>query len=140
VLACQQIGYVHAMDLLLTARLIVAGEAARLGLVNRLVPRSDLMGWAIETAEIIAANSPSAVQAVKAWEAWFDDLRCKGVGVLTSVSKIQDFFKARVTPPSVRTIDVASLQPRGSSNIRAAEITPIRGTSSMPVEAIAGGK
>ena len=61
----QQIGYVHAMDLLLTARLIDAGEAARLGLVNRLVPRSELMGWAIETAEIIAANSPSAVQAVK---------------------------------------------------------------------------
>jgi hypothetical protein len=53
---------------------------------------------------------------------------------------IQDFFKARVTPLSVRTIDVASLHPRGSSNIRAAEITPIRGTSSMPVEAIAGGK
>src|SRR5271165_4612637 len=61
----QQIGYVHAMDLLLTARLIDAGEAARLGLVNRLVPRSELMGWAIETAEMIAANSPSAVQAVK---------------------------------------------------------------------------
>src|SRR5690349_19669943 len=61
----QQIGYVHAMDLLLTARLIDAGEAARLGLVNRLVPRSELMGWAIETAETIAANSPSAVQAVK---------------------------------------------------------------------------
>ena len=35
----QQIGYVHAMDLLLTARLIDAGEAARLGLVNRLVSR-----------------------------------------------------------------------------------------------------
>jgi enoyl-CoA hydratase len=61
----QQIGYVHAMDLLLTARLIDAGEAARLGLVNRLVPRGALMGWAIETAEMIAANSPSAVQAVK---------------------------------------------------------------------------
>jgi enoyl-CoA hydratase len=42
----QQIGYVHAMDLLLRARLIDAGEAARLGLVNRLVPRSELMGWA----------------------------------------------------------------------------------------------
>src|SRR5258705_2080432 len=61
----QQIGYVHAMDLLLTARLIDAGEAARLGLVNRLVPPSDLMGWAIETAEIITANSPSAGQAGK---------------------------------------------------------------------------
>ena len=61
----QQIGYVHAMDLLLTARLIDAEQASRLGLVNRLVPPGELMGWAIETAEIIAANSPSAVQAVK---------------------------------------------------------------------------
>src|SRR5882757_8639007 len=61
----QQIGYVHAMDLLLTARLIEAEQAARLGLVNRLVPPDELMGWAIETAEMIAANSPSAVQAVK---------------------------------------------------------------------------
>src|SRR5258707_293760 len=61
----QQIGYVHAMDLLLTARLIDAGEAARLGLVNRLAPRSQPMGWAIETAGMIAANSPSAVQAVQ---------------------------------------------------------------------------
>jgi enoyl-CoA hydratase/carnithine racemase len=61
----QQIGYVHAMDLLLTARLIDAEQAARLGLVNRLVPPAELMGWAIETAEMIAANSPTAVQAVK---------------------------------------------------------------------------
>ena len=61
----QQIGYVHAMDLLLTARLIDAEQASRLGLVNRLVPPGELMDWAIETAEMIAANSPSAVQAVK---------------------------------------------------------------------------
>ena len=61
----QQLGYVHAMDLLLTARLIGAEEALRLGLVNRLVPRAELMDWAIAIAEAIAANSPSAVQAVK---------------------------------------------------------------------------
>lgn len=61
----QQIGYVHAMDLLLTARLIDAPEAARLGLVNRVMPAGELMPWALETAETIASNSPSAVQAVK---------------------------------------------------------------------------
>lgn len=61
----QQIGYVHAMDLLLTGRLIDATEAARLGLINRVVPAEGLMAWALETAETIAANSPSAVQAVK---------------------------------------------------------------------------
>jgi enoyl-CoA hydratase/carnithine racemase len=60
-----QIGYVHAMDLLLTARLIEAAEAARLGLINRVVEAADLMNWALRTAETIAANSPSAVQAVK---------------------------------------------------------------------------
>ena len=60
-----QIGYVHAMDLLLTARLIDAAEAARVGLVNRVVPAESLLATALETAERIAANSPSAVQAVK---------------------------------------------------------------------------
>ena len=61
----QQIGYVHAMELLMTAKLIDAAEAARIGLVNRVVPAAELMPWALETAERIAANSPSAVQAVK---------------------------------------------------------------------------
>jgi len=61
----QQIGYVHAMELLLTAGLIDAAEAARIGLVNRVVPADALMAWALETAELIAANSPAAVQAVK---------------------------------------------------------------------------
>jgi enoyl-CoA hydratase len=61
----QQIGHVHAMDLLLTGRMIDAEEAVRLGLVNRVVPAPELMPWALATAERIAANSPSAVQAVK---------------------------------------------------------------------------
>ena len=61
----QQIGYVHAMDLLLTARLIDATEAARLGLVNRVVEAEKVLPEALAIAERIAANSPSAVQAVK---------------------------------------------------------------------------
>src|SRR4029079_17651024 len=61
----QQIGYVHAMELLLTAKLVDASEAARIGLVNHVVSAERLMPWALETAETIAANSPSAVRAVK---------------------------------------------------------------------------
>ena len=61
----QQIGYVHAMDLLLTGRMIEATDAARLGLVNEIVPADRLMAWALAKAEAIAANSPFAVQAVK---------------------------------------------------------------------------
>ncbi len=61
----QQIGHVHAMDLLLTGRLVDAEFAAKIGLVNRVVERQQLLPWALETAALIAGNSPSAVQAVK---------------------------------------------------------------------------
>ncbi len=61
----QQIGYVHAMDLILTGRLVDAATAARLGLVNEVVPATDLLDWALAKARAIAANSPAAVQAVK---------------------------------------------------------------------------
>jgi enoyl-CoA hydratase/carnithine racemase len=61
----QQIGHVHAMDLLLTARLIDANEAARIGLVNRVLTADALMPWVLDTAQTIAANSPTAVQSVK---------------------------------------------------------------------------
>lgn len=61
----QQIGYVHAMDLILTGRLVDAATAARLGLVNEVVPAPELLDWALAKAGAIAANSPAAVQAVK---------------------------------------------------------------------------
>lgn len=61
----QQIGYVRAMDLLLTGRLVDAVFAERIGLVNEVVAPERVLAGAIETANTIAANSPSAVQAVK---------------------------------------------------------------------------
>ena len=69
----QQIGHVHAMDLLLTGRLIDAKAATEIGLINKVLPRQDLMPWAIATAEQIAANSPMAVQAVKEQVSATDD-------------------------------------------------------------------
>jgi len=61
----QQIGQVHAMDLLLTGRLVDAAFAGQVGLVNLVIERSRLLDWAMQSAAMIAANSPSAVQAVK---------------------------------------------------------------------------
>ena len=61
----QQIGHVHAMDLLLTGRLVDAAFAARIGLVNQIIERDGLLRWAFDTAATIAANSPAAVQAVR---------------------------------------------------------------------------
>jgi enoyl-CoA hydratase len=61
----QQIGYVHAMDLLLTGRLVSAPFAAKVGLVNCLLPPSEVLPAALALATRIATNSPAAVQAVK---------------------------------------------------------------------------
>ena len=60
-----QIGYVHAMKLLLTAEMVTAEEAVRIGLINQIVSSEELLGKALTIAERIAANSPVAVQAVK---------------------------------------------------------------------------
>ena len=60
-----QIGYVHAMKLILGAELIDAEEARRIHLVNEIVDADQLINWALKMAETIATNSPSAVQAVK---------------------------------------------------------------------------
>ncbi|MGD9601745.1 MAG: enoyl-CoA hydratase/isomerase family protein [Gammaproteobacteria bacterium] len=61
----EQIGYVHAMKLLLTAQMIDAREALRIDLVNEIVPADQLLERALEIASTIAANSPAAVQAAK---------------------------------------------------------------------------
>ena len=54
-------------ELAYTGRDFDAGEAASLGLVTRLLPdREATLVAAIETAELIAANSPLAVQGTKA--------------------------------------------------------------------------
>lgn len=63
----QQIGYAHAMDLILTGRLVDAKFAQQISLVNRISDDSSVLDDAIETATMIAANSPNAVQAVK-WQ------------------------------------------------------------------------
>ena len=54
-----------AIELLMTGRHITAEEALRIGLVNRVVPRAQLMDAAMEIAREIEKNAPLAVRAVK---------------------------------------------------------------------------
>ena len=51
--------------MLMTGEPITAMEAYRLGMVNEIHPRAELMGAALSIAEKIANNSPTAVQSVK---------------------------------------------------------------------------
>jgi len=59
------VGLGHAYEILLTGRLVEADEAARIGLVNRVVPAEDLLPATLGTAELIAANSPLGVRLTK---------------------------------------------------------------------------
>jgi enoyl-CoA hydratase len=54
-----------ARQMLMTGESITAQEAHRLGMVNEIHPRAELMGAVFRIAEMIASNSPTAVQAVK---------------------------------------------------------------------------
>jgi enoyl-CoA hydratase len=54
-----------ALQMLMTGDPITAEEAHRLGMVNEIHPRAELMAAAHRIAEKIASNSPTAVQAVK---------------------------------------------------------------------------
>ena len=54
-----------AAELALTGELISARRAYELGLVNRVVPASDVLESALELGRIIAANGPLAVRRTK---------------------------------------------------------------------------
>jgi enoyl-CoA hydratase len=54
-----------AMQMLMTGEPITAQEAYRLGMVNAVHPKAELMNAVLKIAETIASNSPTAVQSVK---------------------------------------------------------------------------
>src|SRR5205085_1409489 len=59
------IGRNRAKELIFCARRIPASEALQLGLVNRVVPRADLLDRAVDLADEIMRNSPFAVRQAK---------------------------------------------------------------------------
>jgi enoyl-CoA hydratase len=65
VLLPRQIPWVHAHELLLTARPIDAARALEIGLINRIVEPHALMTTALATADAIAANAPLAVRETR---------------------------------------------------------------------------
>ena len=60
------VGKSLAMELILTGRTFDAAEAARLGLINRVVPDSDLLGEAIKLAQELATKPPLTLTAALA--------------------------------------------------------------------------
>jgi len=70
----QLIGKGRAMEMIMTAGMITADDAYRVGLVNHVVPQSELLAFCHGIAERILKNSPVAIsQAIKAVNANFKD-------------------------------------------------------------------
>ncbi len=60
------VGRGYAKELIYTGGMIDAQEAHRIGLVNKVVPQSELMATVMKTAKKIASNATVAVQLSKA--------------------------------------------------------------------------
>lgn len=61
------VGIGHAADLLLSSRVVVAEEAAAMGLVNRVLPPDEVLPAALDYARALATEvAPSAVRTAKA--------------------------------------------------------------------------
>lgn len=61
----RQIPYCWAMELLLIGDPITAQQALQIGLINRVVPRANLMEAAMAVAERLCQNGPLAIRAIK---------------------------------------------------------------------------
>ena len=59
------VGMPMAKELLYTGRVVEAPEAKEIGLLNRLVPASELLPTALDMAKTIAQNTPVMVQGIK---------------------------------------------------------------------------
>jgi enoyl-CoA hydratase/carnithine racemase len=71
------VGTAHALDLLFSARRIDAAEAARIGLVNRVLPPDELLPFVRTYVEDLAAHcSPTSMAIMKrqVWQHWTAEL------------------------------------------------------------------
>ncbi|NHM07871.1 enoyl-CoA hydratase [Flavobacterium sp. CYK-4] len=70
----QLIGKGRAMEMIMTAGMMSAEDAYRLGLANHVVPQAELIDYCKGIAQKIIKNSPTAIsQAIKAVNAGFKD-------------------------------------------------------------------
>jgi len=80
----RQIPYCRAMELLLMGDQISAQEALQYGLINKVVPKEELMPTAMATAERICENGPVAVRLVK-------EIALKSMGQPREIGYLMEF-------------------------------------------------
>ena len=90
------VGWPVAKEILFTGRVVEAEEAFRIGLLNKLVPSSELMKAAVEMGQAIAANDTTVVQVIK-------DILIRDIGMSWREMQLNEAQTAsqslRVPPP-----------------------------------------
>jgi len=97
------VGTAHALDLLFSARRIDAAEAARIGLVNRVVPHDELLPFVHDYVRDLAQNcSPASMAIMKrqVWQHWTAELDVaeqEAVGLMLESFRRPDFREGVVS-------------------------------------------
>ncbi len=86
----KRVGAGRARDILFTARILTAAEAAEIGLVERLAPTGEALAGALAIAREIAALAPLAIAAMKR-------VRAEGVDTLEAVLIAEAEVQPRLT-------------------------------------------
>lgn len=93
------VGTAVALDLLLSARVVLADEAAQLGLVKRVVEPAELLPTALAYARDLAATcSPAAMAIIKRqvledWERTAEESRLRSLVQISEMSVHRDFLE-----------------------------------------------
>lgn len=91
------IGTGNALDLLLSARVVLADEALQLGLVNRVYPADELLPAALVYARDLADNcSPTSMALIKQqvsrdWERSAEESRLQSLVLMSEMGAHGDF-------------------------------------------------
>ncbi|MGB6837757.1 MAG: enoyl-CoA hydratase/isomerase family protein [Dehalococcoidia bacterium] len=102
------VGQSHALELMLSGRIIGGEEAGRIGLVNRVVPPEKLIEEAVATAQEIAFNPTESLFAIKklAWQNLAEG------DIPTVQGREQEEFAAALARPTFKEAVSAFLEKR----------------------------
>ncbi len=110
------VGTAKAMDLLLSGRVVLADEAAAIGLVSKVVEPDALLPTALAYARDLAANcSPIAMAHIKQqvltdWERGAEDARLRSLVLMSEMGQHPDFLEGVASfqekrPPAFAGLD-----------------------------------